>query len=375
MGLKVNKSKYSREILLEIGKNHLEHFKTAKHWDQYAQKNNLPKSWAFHTYFGTWQQAKRTLGLHGAGVKLTPLEVLKIAKENKEHFQSADRWNTYAEKHNLPKHSVFLKYFRTWNNAKELVHGYRIRTSTTGYTSASLLKIALEHKENFTTASNWEKYSKACKLPSATTYRNFFGTWNDAKNKLGLLAIKNSYTTQELIEIAKENKEHFSSMSNWNSHAKKKALPTGETYIKRFGSWKKSHKECLGTYNCTKIKYNYPKEMLLKIAKAHIENFTSVRSWSKYAKEHELPSIKPYVNQFGSWNEAKKAVGVDEIRYRKNYTTDELKQIAQKHKKYFTSISIWDKYARKHNLPWTVTYSNRFGSWNKAKKAVGASSS
>jgi hypothetical protein len=45
-------------------------------------------------------------------------------------------------------------------------------------------------------------------------------------------------------------------------------------------------------------------------------------------------------------------------------------KIAYHHKEEFTTMEHWDEFAREKHLPFAITYHRYFGSWNKAKLEV-----
>ncbi|AMW99772.1 hypothetical protein [Rummeliibacillus stabekisii] len=98
--------------------------------------------------------------------------------------------------------------------------------------------------------------------------------------------------------------------------------------------------------------------------------FERTSDWEKFAKEKLLPSTSAYIAHFGSMEKAKKEVGIEKIKTRKNYTKEELTKIALENKKYFTTEKQWDSHVKNHNLPRHKAYINAFRSWKKAKSEI-----
>jgi len=116
-------------------------------------------------------------------------------------------------------------------------------------------------------------------------------------------------------------------------------------------------------------KYYSKKEYFKKILSTHRKHITSVSKWNEYAEIYNLPPSHEIISVFGSWNGFKKEMGLPVTKT--NYTKEELKQIALKHKDIISRKHRWDKYSKKHGLPASATFIKAFGSWNELKEEIG----
>ncbi|WP_209124401.1 hypothetical protein [Alkalihalobacillus sp. BA299] len=224
-----------------------------------------------------------------------------------------------------------------------------------------VLEILKEHKEHITSVRNWEHYAKEHSLPSSSSLIKIFGSWNNLKLMLGISANK-KYSKKELLDIANKHSEHFTTYSNWNEYASKHGLPVSTTFLIHFDSWNDVKKRLnlpLSTPNWRK----YSKEEIKKVIEEHSEHFTSKLKWDEYSKENKLPDYRTIKNYF-SWEEVQEFANV-KINYR--YSEEKLLEIAKKHSKHFTTMKRWDEYAKENNLPSSMNYYRKFGSWNKVK--------
>jgi hypothetical protein len=265
---------------------------------------------------------------------------------------------------------VFLCFFGNDNtislsNEKEGRRGLK----SSKYTDQELIKIAKKHKEQFTTMRNWDSYAAPLNLPLSHIYRSRFGGWNQAKTFISINHNKQAEIRRSIIKKVMPYKKFITSAKKWNEFAGDD-LPDSQTIIYHFGKWNNFKKE-LGIQSTEEAK----RQKYIEIARKHIGHFSKSASvWKQYARKNNLPSLNTYINVFGSWANAQKAVGVklekiEEKVYK--YDRDELIQIAQEHIDYFVHSSLWNTYAKEKGLPSQFAYINEFGSMLEAKKAIG----
>ncbi|MFK5710149.1 hypothetical protein [Lysinibacillus boronitolerans] len=231
------------------------------------------------------------------------------------------------------------------------------------------------YKKHINTAKEWDQMAKNENLPPSHTIIYYFRKWNHFKAELVNNIEKDESITKRksrYIEIAKNHIEEFSkSADKWKSYAKINNLPSTNTYINNFGSWVNAQSQAgvSPKYIRTNAK-RYNKDYLIKVAKENLSNFKNTSKWVRFAKEHNLPSQFAYIRVFGSMAEAKKAIGIIEIITRKNYTEEELIQIALENVTIFTTQEVWNNFARKHNLPRSRAFAHAFTSWKQAKQFI-----
>lgn len=226
-----------------------------------------------------------------------------------------------------------------------------------------LLKIARDYKEYFTSAKKWDKFAKEHQLPTSRQYIHHFDTWNQAKQAANLPLsdrkeyTKHKYTKEDLIQIIKEHKDQFTSKADWNEYAKEKGLPHYETFWYNNIFWN----DILNIAG--KPSKVYSSEELLRIAEEHRDYFISRKVWDEFAKKHDLPNSYQYIKAFGNWIDVKNRV--------LKKSNDDLLRIAKEHNLISFSRKEWDAYAKKHNLPASSMYIDRFGvNWNKLKATL-----
>lgn len=177
-------------------------------------------------------------------LKYDKLYLIKVAKENAAYFSSVSTWNQHAQENNLPRAMTFSYYFGSWNKAKEeLFPNIEVYNPfLSDYTKEDLIKFAETYKKEFTTARNWNDFSKVQGLPSSKVYIYIFSSWNNAKKVIfnNSSVRKRYYEEDELINIALKHNKVFTTISQWTTYSKINNLPSSKVYEQRFGSWNKA---------------------------------------------------------------------------------------------------------------------------------------
>lgn len=180
------------------------------------------------------------------------------------------------------------------------------------------------------------------------------------------LGLKDTDRKTELIEIASKHLDMFTTIERWNKYAKENDIPNGYTYIAYFGSWNAVKDKLNLSYSTPYPSAEEKKEEMISVLKEHGTEYKDRTEWDKYAKEHSLPTYKT-IRRYLSLQEVKEIVP-KEIKY--NYSKEELIKIAKRNFEHFSSMGKWNKYAIEHGLPNAATYHRKFGSWKKAKLEV-----
>lgn len=184
--------------------------------------------------------------------------------------------------------------------------------------------------------------------------------------------MRKTYTDEELINIAKEYEEHFTTFRAWDSFAKHNGLPRSITYKKRFGTWNEAKQAANISYQDKGRTYS--KQEIIELIKKHEDIFTSSNiqeKWNEFRKGKELPSYQTIISYI-SYAEIRKLFKTTD--YQKNRHLSNNKQvlldIAIKHHKYFKQKRKWDEYAKENQLPSSNVYIYHFGKWSTIKRKV-----
>ncbi|MDC3424266.1 hypothetical protein NC797_07060 [Aquibacillus sp. 3ASR75-11] len=237
----------SKDGLLSELEPHKRFITTVRSWDSYAKEHALPPSVTLIYQFGSWNNLKDKLGVKkNIRNQISHEHLLDIAKEHTEHFTSKRNWNEYAKKNGLPSQATYIKEFGSWNKVKDLLglaHTEPVRLPN--YTKKDIESVLREHGKNLQNRAQWDEYAKEKGLPTYKTLRKHF-SWEEI---LGFSNVNRTfkYSRDKLISVAKRHYEVFApaSMNAWNEYAKEHSLPTTAAYLRVFGKWKKAKVEVL----------------------------------------------------------------------------------------------------------------------------------
>lgn len=309
--------------------------------------------------------------------------LIDIAQQNKEYFTSVSVWDKHAVKNQLPRAARYAYHFGSWNIAKMQILGENTpleKRFTPTYSEDELIKIARKQSIYFQTQKDWNEFAEKNNLPNSKVYSHKFDGWHQAKTKI--LGSKrplyqNTYSTDELIAIAKNHREYFSSLNIWSSYAEEHCLPKAPVYIKHFRTWNNAKKVIFsGDELEVHEKNTVSKSELIAVAKKFKQHFTSQKSWNSLAAQHGLPGSWTFIHKFKSWNAAKQYIFKNEQMIIKrqpvsHYSKEQLINVVLEHKNFFNmKLSEWNEYAKSNHLPTGSTFKRHFGSWEKAQEDI-----
>lgn len=199
---------------------------------------------------------------------------------------------------------------------------------------------------------------------SSGPYSQKFGSWNNALQAAGFEPINQTNISRyklidELQRLAKEDDSSPTQMKMLNE-GKFSFRP----YLDTFGSWNEALEAAGLELNS---RHGISKQELITELKEFAEELGHTPTFTEMDKEGPF-SANAYTEEFGSWNDALRAAGLD-INSRQNISEVELK-----HELHRLSEELdrpperreMDKYGRFSSTP----YNDKFGSWNDALRAV-----
>ncbi|MGE6756022.1 hypothetical protein ACQKFO_21710 [Rossellomorea sp. NPDC071047] len=250
--------KYSKEILIEIALKNKEHFTTTLEWNKFAKENKLPQATTYYTYFGPWSECfYEIFGIKKPKRKKYTKAVLsKIALAHKKHFTTTTAWNKHAKENRLPRSTTFSLKYGSWGESLNEILGVNNSDRKKSYPKEELKLIALTNKEFFTTSSTWNRFAKDNDLPRASTFCRAFGSWTNLVEDLtdNYSNAKNGASRDKLRKIALKYPNYFLTANEWDAFAIENNLPSANSYISAFGSWKESLRAIMGKYEDPKVR-------------------------------------------------------------------------------------------------------------------------
>lgn len=162
-----------------------------------------------------------------------------------------------------------------------------------------LKAIIEQHKKHLTSAIAWNKYRANKNLPHSQTLISHFGSWNNVKKALNLEQNKQSrpvkFTDEEIYTIISENKEHYTSVIEWDAHAVKHNLPSHDLITGRL--------DPDSIYQETGVVVRWTDRIIKdKILEYFPTIPPTMRGWNELSKTEHLPSATTIARRFGKWN-------------------------------------------------------------------------
>lgn len=181
------------------------------------------------------------------------------------------------------------------------------------------------------------------------------------------------YTKAELLEKlkmwAKNNNKNPSSIDIDEDVT----MPSIGTYIRHFGSFNKA-KQILGfKVNKCKCEVIYNKEILMEKLKLWVKTHEKNPTSRDITNDPTMPSLKAYINHFGSFNEAKIIAGleINENFAKITYTKEDLIKKLIEWKECHGKSPSTNDIDSDESMPSVRTFRNHFGSFNNAKCEAG----
>ena len=146
--------------------------------------------------------------------------------------------------------------------------------------------------------------------PSVSTYERYWGSWENAVGAAGLKNRKSGqvYTDKELLEFLREIADRRTPPSKLD--VKESHGPSPSTYKNRFGSWNEAVEEAGLNPRKRRTSDTYSKEILIKWIHLFVDECgyapigRDIRGWNG-------PSLGTYYNYFDSFDHAVREAGYE----------------------------------------------------------------
>ncbi len=175
--------KLSDGEMLELLRKKAEQLGHAPTADSLTGDLNMPNPSAYEKRFGSWSNALRVAGLKSryySSKNLSDEELLKLLRDKVNKLGHIPTKKSLFGDPDLPKPSAYVERFGSWTKALELV-GFK----TTWSDEELILALQARVKE-LGYVPTAQMVEEDYKLPSAVTYQNHFGSWNNAVKIAGL---------------------------------------------------------------------------------------------------------------------------------------------------------------------------------------------
>lgn len=234
------------------------------------------------------------------------------------------------------------------------------------YSKKDLIKSLKQLSDKLNRVPKYSDTIKTSMCPSGTTYIRYFGSWNQALREAGFETNQgdfNPYSEEELLNIVKNLANEMNRTPRLSDLNKREDLPSPSTYQNNFESWN----AVLEKLDIPRNRYNDRGDELLNHLREMSEKLGRTPRVSDIDDADNRPSSVHFHKQFGSWNNALRAAGLEINKIGgSRYTEEELlchiRELEDELGRTPTGSDMNDDEDR----PTTATYRNYFGKWSKA---------
>lgn len=213
-------------------------------------------------------------------------------------------------------------------------------------------------------------------MPSYTTYRLRFGSFQNAIRKAGLKPAARHYaqhSKDELLNMLREMAKTLGRTPTSREIDLDPAMPSSHTFRYHFGSLENANKEAKLALHEARTSNRYTKEELLSMLKEKAKQLGRVPTQHELNSNPGMPNFLTYVYRFGSFRMACKKAG---LLYRKRgipikYADTELLDLLKQKAKQLGRMPLGRDLGNKNNMPARQVYAYRFGGLRKALKKAG----
>lgn len=180
------------------------------------------------------------------------------------------------------------------------------------------------------------------------------------------------YTTDDLITKLEEFADDLGEVPTQRDVDNDEDMPSSHTYKNRFGSWNDALREAGFNPKMSTPDTDPSRDELLTKLEALADELGKTPTTTELRDADDMPSIHWYKKEFGSWNDAVRAAGLEPNTAPAREMDDEelldqLREFAEELGRTPRAHELSDA----DQMPSSVTYQNRFGSWNEALLEAG----
>lgn len=322
---------------------------------------------AITNQFGGWNKAKRAVGLEVTEhvPDVSKRECEAALRKAAEKLGESPSIPQYAELEIRPSASTITEMFGSWNEAKE-----GVGLETNGYKREDCIEALQQAAKLLGHSPTQAEYRRLDLSPSASTICNRMG-WTNAKKAAGLQPSRAAYSKQECIDALREAKEEIGRSPSRTEYRELDLTPSIQPIIDNFGGWNAAKEEAGLEVVQTQGDYSEQDyvESLLE-AQRLLDHSPSRAEYRDLGLE---PTAEAFEKRYGSWNSAKREAGLEtqpatiEIDYTERDCIEALHEVAEE----IGRSPSRNEYAELGLMPSASVITKTFDGWNAAKRAAG----
>jgi len=324
---------------------------------------------AYYHYFDTWDETLEAAGLDGTAT--TRANVIEDLQRIQNIVGNPSSWAEAIREHGqYPLSQVYSK-FGDLESALDAAGIERQEPDTISQADVIEEITRLATDGTSPTADQMDEEGTY----SARTCHDLFGSWSDALRAAGYKPPRtgNEYTETELLDEVERLAEEFGRAPT-TREMREQGKYTASVYFRRFDSWNDAIRAAGYTPAASSPDASEQRipasELLEEIDR--LADQVGGRPTAEQMNEHGQYSVRPYVNRFGSWNNAIERAGfspftgTSEDLFSREELITELRRLGNVVDRPPT-VRQMTELGRYSLSP----YKRRFGSWVEALRAAG----
>ena len=175
-------------------------------------------------------------------MKYTKELILSELHRFKEKYNRVPKYSEFETDSDFPSAVTCAKYFGSWNDAL-IAAGFDISNKFDRDFLISEILRCFSDLGKVPTLKDFRQFSGS---PSEKAFRNHFGGWNNALKEAGLDAndsYNSRYTREQLLEILNQRYLSSNEVPRKHDFCFSNGLPSAKTYRNVFGSWEQALRE------------------------------------------------------------------------------------------------------------------------------------
>ncbi len=310
-------------------------------------------------------------------IKYTKTQLIGILQEKAKELGRTPMCKDISDDAKMP--SVY-PYYTTFESMTKALKGAGLMPNKVGthkkYSDIELLDILRDKAKNLGRTPTSEDVDADLSMPSYTTYKLRFGSFQNAIKKAGLKPAARHYvqhSKDELLNMLREKTKTIGRTPNSREIDLDPAMPSSKTFRYHFGSLKNAIKEAGLAQPEYRTCIRYTEEKLLDMLKQKAKELGRVPTQDEMTSDREMPSFLTYVYRFGSFRSACKKAGLLHRKHGRpiQHTDAELLDWLRNKAKELGRVPTCDDLGRRNNMPVRQVYTYRFGGLRKALKKAG----
>lgn len=263
--------------------------------------SGYPSGATFKNYFGSWNSAVEKAGFEATQTAYSDEELIEIlVNKNKELGHTPRREDLLNDK-KCPNPDTYQRHFGSYENALEKT-GLKPNPKFVQIADEELLESLRDLAKELGRPPTYTEMIKAEGYPHPCTYKNRFGSWENAKERAGLEKERGIVKSKLITDL----KEAYRILGHTPSYKEMEGLEdfaSPRTYFKKFGSWKNAIKEA----GLPQVKPGYSDKELKEHLSELTEELDRIPTFKDIwkAEIRGYPSPATFSNHFGNWKNIK----------------------------------------------------------------------